>query len=115
MNDWAVYRQDFCGNEFLVEKGLTEQRARELVLEYESHKHHQHYWADKQPESKPDLKSIAQEMLAVGSSIRLIIPVLATYQFSHEQMIDALSECIELDVGEIAALVAELSPHRQSE
>ena len=54
-------------------------------------------------------------MLAVGSSIRLIIPVLATYQLSQEQMIDALSECIELDVGEIAALVAELSPHRQSE
>ena len=49
-NDWAVFRFDFNGNEVLVEKRLTEERAWELSgPEFESHQHHQHYWACRLP------------------------------------------------------------------
>ena len=105
MNDWAVYRQDFTGNEFLVEKNLSENRARNLVVEYESHGHHQHYWAAKQPADRPDLAALAKQMLADGSSISLAIPVLATYNVSNIEIVDAIAASSELDRKEIEKLV----------
>lgn len=50
-NDWAVYRLDFAGNEFLVEKNLSEEQARQLVAKFESYKHHQYYWCARLPDS----------------------------------------------------------------
>ena len=105
MNDWAVYRQDFTGNEFLVEKGLSEDRARELVVEYESHKHHQHYWAGKQPKTRPDLVALTKQMLADGSSVPLVIPVLATYNASNSEIVNAIVESSELDQESAERLV----------
>ena len=105
MNDWAVYRQDFTGNEFLVEKDLSENRARKLVVEYEAHGHHQHYLADKQPADRPDLAALAKQMLADGSSISLAIPVLATYNASNLEIVDAIAASSELDRDEIEKLV----------
>ena len=42
-SNWGVFRQDFTGNEFLVQRNLSKQEADDLVVEFESHKHHQHY------------------------------------------------------------------------
>ncbi|MEM9413840.1 MAG: hypothetical protein AAGA30_22215, partial [Planctomycetota bacterium] len=67
-DNWAVFRQDFTGNEFLVKQQLTEQRARELVIEYESHKHHQHYWACEIPDSEVDYSAMLRASLNSGSS-----------------------------------------------
>jgi hypothetical protein len=42
---WTVFRQDDAGNEFVVETGLDQQAAEQLVLEFESRGHKQIYWA----------------------------------------------------------------------
>ena len=42
--DWTVWRQDDNGNRFVVKSGLTEQQARQLTSELESHGHKQLYW-----------------------------------------------------------------------
>lgn len=76
MDRWAVFRQDFAGNEFLVRKNLTEEEANRLVAEFESHKHHQHYWAVEIPPDQNRLKMLFQESMAAGSSLQKAIDVL---------------------------------------
>ena len=76
---------------------------------YESHKHHQHYWADKQPNERPDLESLTKQMLADGSSVSLVIPVLVTYKASNLEIVEAIAESTELDREEIEKLVALLT------
>ena len=92
MNNWAVYRQDFTGNEFLVEQGLTEQRAKDLVKEYESHKHHQHYWADLQPAQDVDFPALLSQMLADGSPLSLALSVLKTHGASRNDCVEAVQK-----------------------
>lgn len=45
---WAVWRRDDNGNEFLVRERLSEQEARRLVREFEAKGHKQSYWAQPQ-------------------------------------------------------------------
>lgn len=92
MKDWAVYRQDFTGNEYLVEKGLTEQQARDLAEQYESHKHHQHYWADKQPSETLDFTALLTQMLSDGGSVSLSLPVLRTHGATEADCLEALQK-----------------------
>lgn len=42
---WAVWRQDDNGNRFAMSRGHSRQEALELVADYESRGHKQHYWA----------------------------------------------------------------------
>ena len=49
LETWAVHRQDDNGNRFVVEIGLSREKADELVLEYESHGHKQMYWVERDP------------------------------------------------------------------
>ena len=49
---WAVHRQDDNGNRFVVETGLSRERAEALVLEYESHGHKRTYWVEREVEGK---------------------------------------------------------------
>jgi len=43
-NEWTVWRQDDIGNQFIVESGLSYERAQSLVLEFEKKGHKQFYW-----------------------------------------------------------------------
>lgn len=43
---WQVRRQDDNGNRFVVEAGLSEERARQLAGEFEQRGHKQLYWAE---------------------------------------------------------------------
>ncbi len=42
---WSVWRRDDNNNVFLVQDGLTEAEALDLVREYERKGHKQTYWA----------------------------------------------------------------------
>lgn len=42
---WAVWRQDDNGNRFEVSRGHSREEALQLVADYESRGHKQHYWA----------------------------------------------------------------------
>ena len=108
-NNWAVFRQDFTGNEFLVEAHLSEQRARELVIEYESHKHHQHYWASEVPETPVDYTQMLRESLNGGSSMEASLKVLKNQNASAIQCIEAVRDVRDLDLLEAKRLVVNSS------
>lgn len=105
MNDWAVYRQDYTGNEYLVEKGLTEEQAKALAEEYESHKHHQHYWVDRQPSESADFAALLAKMLSDGSSPELSLPVLRTQGATPAECLDALQKASKLPFEQCEAIV----------
>lgn len=42
--DWSVWRQGDDGNQFLIEEGLSEAAARQMVAEFEARGHKQLYW-----------------------------------------------------------------------
>lgn len=42
--EWTVWRQDDVGNHFVVETGLSYERAQEVALEFERRGHKQFYW-----------------------------------------------------------------------
>ncbi|WP_339731085.1 hypothetical protein [uncultured Gimesia sp.] len=44
-NNWTVWRQGDDGNRFVMEEGLTEEAARQMVAEFEARGHKQLYWA----------------------------------------------------------------------
>jgi len=94
---WAVFRQDFMGNEFLVEKQLTENRARELVEEYEAKKHHQHYWAIRYIESEPDYLTMLSEQLQKGTPLSLAIKVLLNQNATVEDCLAAIRYATKMD------------------
>lgn len=98
--NWAVFRQDFTGNEFLVEENLTEQRARELVIEYESRKHHQHYWACALPDLPIDYSAMLSESLKSGSSLDASLKVMRNQNASLIQCIKAVREVQNIDLAE---------------
>ena len=104
-DNWAVFRQDFTGNEFLVEQNLTEQRAQELVIEYESHKHHQHYWACEIPESQIDYSAMLIASLNSGSSLDSSLKVLRNQNASAIQCIKAVREVRNVDLAESKRIV----------
>jgi|GEM_PF-4644298 len=97
-NDWAVYRLDFSGNEFLVERGLTRERAEELVLEYEARKHHQHYWARQRTESSVDYAQMLRESLNAGSSLDMSLHVLRNQKATETECIKAVCEVLGQDL-----------------
>lgn len=43
--NWSVWRQGDDGNKFMVETGLLEEIAKQMVIDFESHGHKQLYWA----------------------------------------------------------------------
>lgn len=43
--NWSVWRQGDDGNQFLIESGLTEKAAKQMVVDFEAHGHKQLYWA----------------------------------------------------------------------
>lgn len=104
-NNWAVFRQDFTGNEFLVEKHLSEERARELVVEFESHKHHQHYWAVQMQETYIDYEQMLRASLESGSSLDASLMVLRNQNASMIQCIKAVREVRGMDLAESKRLV----------
>ena len=104
-DNWAVFRQDFTGNEFLVEQNLTEQRARELVIEFESHKHHQHYWACELPDSTIDYSAMLRESLKLGSSLDASLKVLRNQNASAIQCIKAVREVRNTDLADSKRIV----------
>ena len=42
--NWSVWRQGDDGNQFLIEEGLSEAAAQQMVAEFEARGHKQHYW-----------------------------------------------------------------------
>ena len=96
MNDWAVYRQDFNANEFLVQKGLSKDEAASLADEYLAKGHHQRYWFDKQPSEDVDFASQLLDMLGSGSSHELAIKVLLGQGASSKECYLALETATEL-------------------
>ncbi len=96
MNDWAVFRQDYTGNEFLVEQGLTEQEAEDLAADYIARGHHQHYWAGKQPE-QVDFTELFKEMLSSGSAVKMAIQVLLSQGASRQECLNILENESKLD------------------
>jgi len=100
MNDWAVYRQDFNANEFLVQKDLSKAEAASLAEEYLAKGHHQHYWFDKQPPEEIDFASQLSNMLCSGSSHELAIQVLLGQGARPQKCADALAAVTELSEDE---------------
>lgn len=47
--DWSVWRQGDDGNEVLIESGLSEELAKQMVADFEAHGHKQLYWASEKP------------------------------------------------------------------
>ena len=106
-NNWAVFRQDFAGNEFLVEKNLSEDRAHELVIEYESHKHHQHYWARQLQDSPTDYTKMLRDSLSAGSTLDASLMVLRNQNASLIQCIKAVREVRGIDASSSKRIVLE--------
>ncbi len=44
--NFTVFRQDDNGNKYVVKNGLTEEAAKRLATELESHGHKQLYWVE---------------------------------------------------------------------
>ncbi|MDJ0941925.1 MAG: hypothetical protein QNJ30_00545 [Kiloniellales bacterium] len=52
-DSWRVMRQDDNGNRFLVESGLSADRAKALVDELSARGHKQTYWVERETEVGP--------------------------------------------------------------
>lgn len=89
-SDWAVFRQDFTGNEFLVERNLTLTAADCLMAELEAHPHHQHYWVDRLPECSKDFPAMLADLIASGSPLKASIDVLRNQKASDRELISAV-------------------------
>ena len=48
LETWAVHRQDDNGNRFVMETGLSREKADELVRTYEARGHKQMYWVERE-------------------------------------------------------------------
>jgi len=107
MNDWAVYRQDFNANEFLVQKGLSKDEAARLAEEYLAKGHHQHYWFDKQPSGDINFAGQLSNMLSSGSSHELAIKVLLSQGATSEECFEALETLTELSADECQSKVEQ--------
>lgn len=101
----AGFRQDFPGNQFLVEKNVTEQCTRELVVEYESHEHHHHYWECEIPDSKIDFSAMLRGFLNSGGSLDTSLKVLRNPNASAIQCTGAVSEVRNIDLAESKRVV----------
>jgi len=47
-NNWSVWRQGDDGNQFLIEDGLSEETAKQMVADFEARGHKQLYWTTQQ-------------------------------------------------------------------
>jgi hypothetical protein len=108
-SDWAVYRLDFAGNHFLVAKHLTEAGARELVAEFEAHKHHQHYWAERAPHQPRDFAEVLRASLRTGSSLDASLKVLKNQNASVAECIEAVQQVRGTSIIEAQELVRHSS------
>ena len=106
MDDWAVYRLDFNSNEFVVEKGLSQEGASRLAEEYIAKGHHQHYWVDKQPADDPDFLKLVRDMIGAGSSHDLAIRVLLSQGATITECVSALTAATDLSAEESSAKVS---------
>ena len=91
----------------LLRRGFQENRAHELVIEYESHKHHQHYWAGRIPNVQPDFAGMLQQQLHDGSSLGCALKVLKNQNASLSECIKAVSEVRQVTLDEAARVVDE--------
>jgi hypothetical protein len=105
-NNWAVIRFDFNGNEVLVEKGLSEERARELAAEFESHGHHQTYWARRVPEAPVDYVQMLRDLRGSGSPLEVAVRVLRNQGGSVEECAAAVREVFGMSWEEARRVVA---------
>ena len=110
MNNWAVYRQDSTGNEFVVKRELSKSDAESLAAHYLSLGHHQHYWVDKQLTTAPDFPEQLQEMLQSGSAQKLAVSVLRAQGATDVELIDALLKTSALTPRECELIVQNLRP-----
>ena len=110
MNDWAVYRQDSTGNEFVVKRELSESEAETLAAHYISLGHHQHYWVDKQPQATPDFSQQLAEMIQSGSARQLALAVLRAQGAADDQLTDALLDTSDLTRVECELIIRNLPP-----
>lgn len=46
--NWSVWRQGDDGNRFLMQEGLSEEVAHQMVADFEARGHKQLYWATQQ-------------------------------------------------------------------
>ncbi len=99
-NNWAVFRQDFTGNEFVVEKNLSKEQADAKVAEFESHHHHQHYWACEIKETGIDFTEMLRQSLGSGSSLDVSLKILRNQKATFEQCIRAVHEVIGESLAE---------------
>ena len=110
MNDWAVYRQDSTGNEFVVKRELSESEAESLAAHYISLGHHQHYWVDKQPETAPDFSQQLLEMTQSGSARKLALAVLRAQGATDDQLTNALLDTSDLTREECELIIRNSPP-----
>ena len=108
MNDYAVYRQDSTGNEFIVKRELSESEAESLAAHYISLGHHQHYWVDKQPKTAPDFSKQLSEMLQSGSTQQLALTVLRAQGATDDQLVEALLETSDLTLVKCELIIRNL-------
>lgn len=97
-SEWAVFRQDFTGNEFLVERNLTLTAANRLMAELEAHPHHQHYWVDRLPKCATDFAAMLAELIAGGSPLGVSIEVLRNQKAGDGELalaIQKVCDCTE--------------------
>jgi len=104
-----VNTEDYNANEFLVEKGLSKDRAEQLAQEYIERGHHQHYWVDKQPSEGTDFVALLSGMLQAGSTLRMSAQVLLAQGATEDECLDALAACSTNSIEECKKLLAELN------
>lgn len=108
MNEWAVYRLEYNGNEFVVEEGLSKTAADQLAEEYIAKGHHQHYWVDKQTLNGPDYFLLMSGMIKSGSSQMMAVKVLLSQGASNDECVNALMEVCHLELDVCKAKVKEV-------
>ena len=106
-SDWTVFRLDYAGNTFEVERNLTQTQAEALAAEFESHGHHQHYWAQRVPHQPPCRESELRQLLSCGSPLQLALRVLAKLGTSTEELIDAVCEVKSLEREDATKLIEQ--------
>ena len=105
--EWAVFRLDYAGNQFLVKKGLSEFEAHRVAKEFESHGHHHHYWVQRFPEASVDYTEMLRKLLDHGSSLESSLKVLLAQNASEDECVEALCKLRELSREHAKQLVCQ--------
>ena len=77
--------------------------------EYESHKHYQHYWADRIPKSPTDFREMYDKLIADGSSATLAIKVLLNQNASIDECAAIFSLEHEVEIGDAKRFIENVA------